>query len=573
MNTPSPSLDSAQSIDYELLPAGPVTELANHDLRCLVDGQGVVTQLEWPWGGGGYLRRLAVAVSEQLEGELQPLSVRFLPGELEIVTGGEGIIITKRVALPWKTGDDRALIYLLECQAEGDRLLRVTVEIEWGEVVQQQLVDGLLVAQINPGPVRGVYGQRNADSTRVFGNPHGHPDRADLDDPTRATLVYHVLVNGTVEVPLLLTLSDVGEQVAWGNFLALREAGEMAEASQNAWTASLQSGRLWCPNPVFSRAVQQGKLWALRSFKRLRTGYAPDEQDVAHLPALVAALDTVDPVQSRNLLSHLRRSAERHDGRLPRYLPTFPDEATLHEPVGSLEASSAYLRALHIHYQHHADAEWLAQQWPVARRCADHLLLLHSAAAEEEGTLLTALQAAVALAAAAGDEIELERRRSDLENLVRRDRVGREPASTPHRGGMPPAGWERSTTWQRRTDRPWDFAERWQGIEVAAAAIWEGTGLRHAPVDGNAHVWSVAPAFDPAWPWWALLDLPYGRNERLSLLWDGVMLHATHPIVAPAPVALYRAIRIRSADEYEFDPYFELHENGSTAPRRFVPVW
>jgi hypothetical protein len=51
------------------------------------------------------------------------------------------------------------------------------------------------------------------------------------------------------------------------------------------------------------------------------------------------------------------------------------------------------------------------------------------------------------------------------------------------------------------------------------------------------------------------------------------MLHATHPIVAPAPVALYRAIRIRSADEDEFDPYFELHENGSTAPRRFVPVW
>jgi hypothetical protein len=362
----------------------------------------------------------------------------------------------------------------------------------------------------------------------------------------------------------------VGEQVAWGNFLALREAGEMAEASQNAWMASLQSGRLWSPNPVFNRAVQQGKLWALRSFKRLRTGYAPDEQDVARLPALVAALDTVDPVQSRNLLSHLRRSAERHDGRLPRFLPAFPEEATLPESAGSLEAVGAYLCALHVHYQHHTDAEWLAQQWPVARRCADQLLLLRAAAEEAmvDGARLAALQAVVALAAAAGDEVELERRRSDLENLVRRA-----PASTPLRGGMPPAGWERATTWQRRTDRPWDFAARWPGIELAAAAIWEGTGLRHAPVDGNAHVWSVAPSFDPAWPWWALLDLPFGRNERLSLLWDGAMLHATHPIVAPAPVALYRAIRIRSADEDEFDPYFELHENGSTAPRRFVPVW
>ncbi|NJN81723.1 MAG: hypothetical protein HC802_05135 [Caldilineaceae bacterium] len=92
------------------------------------------------------------------------------------------------------------------------------------------MVDGLLVAQCNPRRIQGIYAQRNADSTRVFGNPYGRPSEVDLlDEEGRAKLVYYVLVNGIVEVPLLLTISDVGEQMAWNGFLALRDAERVFE--------------------------------------------------------------------------------------------------------------------------------------------------------------------------------------------------------------------------------------------------------------------------------------------------------------------------------------------------------
>ena len=114
---------------------------------------------------------------------------------------------------------------MLECQAEGDLLVRLDIEIDWGEPLTQRIVDGLLVAQLNPRRAQGVYAQRNADLTCVFGNPYGRPSSYEFDDQGHARLSYYILINGIVEVPLLLTVSDVGEQVAWNGFLAMRDAG------------------------------------------------------------------------------------------------------------------------------------------------------------------------------------------------------------------------------------------------------------------------------------------------------------------------------------------------------------
>ena len=136
---------------------------------------------------------------------------------VRVIAGGNALLapsVTKRLITPWKSPDDKALIWLLECQAEGDRLLKLEVEIDWGEPLTQRMVDGLLVAQRDPEPARGIYAQSNAESTRIFGNPHGRPDQVDIDDASRARLIYHVPVNGIVEVPLIFTVSDVGEQLA-----------------------------------------------------------------------------------------------------------------------------------------------------------------------------------------------------------------------------------------------------------------------------------------------------------------------------------------------------------------------
>ena len=125
------------------------------------------------------------------------------------------------------------------------------------------MVDGLLVAQANPGPAQGIYDQRNADSTRVFGNPEGRPHKFEIDDPQRAQLSYYVLINGEIEFQFLLTVSDVGEQVAWNGFLALRDAARVAEKSGNAWRDYLKAGRLWTSDPELNYLLNASKIAAI----------------------------------------------------------------------------------------------------------------------------------------------------------------------------------------------------------------------------------------------------------------------------------------------------------------------
>ena len=237
-------LDQPQSYDYELLPTGVIGRLANQDLYCSVDANSDAIDVTWPWANAVYARRIQMAISDWQDGPLVPLVVRCFPGHQETIAGAEGMIVTKRLITPWKSPDDKALIWLLECQAEGDRLLKLEIDIDWGEPLSQRIVDGLLLAQRNPEPARGIYAQSNAESTRVFGNPYGRPDEVHLEDPQRARLVYHVLVNGVVEVPLLLTVSDVGEQVAWNGFLSLRDVEQIFDASSEAWNRLLRAGRL-----------------------------------------------------------------------------------------------------------------------------------------------------------------------------------------------------------------------------------------------------------------------------------------------------------------------------------------
>ena len=291
------------------------------------------------------------------EGGLTPLAVRFFPGHQETIAGSEGVIVTRRLVVPHKSADDRALLWLLELQAEGDRVVQMVLDVDWGEPLAQRIVDGLLVAQRNPQPARGVYAQSNAESTRVLGNPHGRPDEIHLDDPQRARLVYHVLVNGIVEVPLILTLSDVGEQVAWSGFLSLRDAEPVFDASSQNWQRRLQIGRLWTPEPELNRAVEVGRLAAIRHVQRLRTGLAPTDRTVTRIPALVDAWDGLDPVQSRNLLAHLRRVAEATEGRLPEQLPFEPKQPAPDPGREILGTNAAYLRALRSHLAHQPAGE------------------------------------------------------------------------------------------------------------------------------------------------------------------------------------------------------------------------
>ncbi len=572
----NPVLDQPQSYDYELLPNGVISRLANQDLYCSVDANSDAVDVTWPWANAIYARRIQLAISDWQDGPLAPLVVRCFPGHQETIVGAEGMIVTKRLIAPWKSPDDKALVWLLECQAEGDRLLKLEIDIDWGEPLSQRLVDGLLLAQRNPEPARGIYAQSNAESTRVFGNPYGRPDEVHIEDPQRARLVYHVLVNGMVEVPLLLTISDVGEQVAWNGFLSLRDVEQVFDASSEAWNRLLHAGRLWTPDPAFNRAVHEGKLEAIRRVQRLRSGWAPSDLQVGSVAVLVDAWDALDPAVSRNLLAHLRRVAEEFGGSLPAALPPLPppkrDEAdqeaaspapsarvVTEDATGAvIRSNGAYLTALAAHLRHHPDGELLAAHLPAVRLCAERLIQLRvqEQASGAGGQLdkqahssAAALQSAAELARAAHAHVDAARWDSEAAYLVRQAGAGH---SLDQDGtNEAAAGWL-------------------AGVRIAGTAIWSGCGVGYR--DGALWV-------EPSWPsggtWWALLGLPLAGGKYLSLLWDGITLHATQPIRSPLPSALCKRIQIHRTDEFDFDPYFELTRDsneGDTAPtHRFKP--
>lgn len=574
MNPFDPILDQPQSIEADMIDSSVNYRLANQELAFTVDAETDLYDLVWPWADSSYVRSIRLRVRDPQNEDLAPLITRFYPGYQETILGSEGMIISKRLAVPLGSADDRAVIWVLDCQAEGDRLIRLDVEIDWGEPLSQRIVDGLLVAQRNPGQARGIYAQHNAESTRVFGNPYGRPTGIELTDDGKARLVYYVLVNGMVEVPLLLTLSDVGEQVAWSSFLGLRDAERAFELSVDAWEKSIKTGRLWTSDAPLNRAVQAGRLATLRHVQKLRSGLAPSDRAVEHVPALVKSLDANDLILSRNLLAHLRRVAERGEGKIPPNLPVRPKDEL--EAAGPRLAwnISAYLLALMDHLRRHPNPELLAEHYAAVRACAETLVQVRIDAQNRvDATTFAAagagLRYAVSLATQQRDSADAVRWESEACELERiADAAGHTPpATTP----LSVQNWREQAGWRFHEDRPWGFDDPWQGIALVGEAVWSACGLQRR--QGKL---AVNPKRGNRWAWWALLDLPIDGGS-ISVVWDGTTLHSTQPVQSDRPVQLYRRIRAIKTDELEFDLQFEFtpsdEEGGNSARRYFRPVF
>ena len=125
-----------------------------------------------------------MAISDWQDGPLTPLAVRCFPGHQETIAGAEGMIVTKRLITPWKSPDDKAIIWLLECQAEGDRLLKLEIDIDWGEPFSQRIVDGLLLAQRNPEPRAASMRRATPKAHASLATPMAGPTRCSSRRPT-----------------------------------------------------------------------------------------------------------------------------------------------------------------------------------------------------------------------------------------------------------------------------------------------------------------------------------------------------------------------------------------------------
>jgi hypothetical protein len=574
MNAYDPILDQPQSIDADAIDSTVSYRLANQEVAFTVDAETDLFELVWPWADTTYVRSIRLRVRDPQNEDLAPLITRFYPGYQETILGSEGMIISKQLAVPLGSADDRAVIWMLDCQAEGDRLIRLDVEIDWGEPLSQRIVDGLLVAQRNPGQARGIYAQHNAESTRVFGNPYGRPTAIELTDDGKARLVYYVLVNGMIEVPLLLTISDVGEQVAWTSFLGLRDTERAFELSVEAWEKAVKTGRLWTPDPSLNRALQSGRLATLRHVQKVRSGFIPSDRSIEHLPALVKSLDAYDPVLSRNLLAHVRRVAERSEGKLPALLPIRPKEE-LEAPGARLPWNiSAYLLALMDHLRRHPNPDLLAEHYAAVQACAEMLVQVRLEAqnrvdAKSFAAAGGGLRYAVSLATQqrnSADAVRWESEACELERIADEAgiKAGANAALTIH-------NWREVAGWHLHEDRPWGYDDEWQGIALAGEAVWAACGIQRR--QGKL---TVNPKRGNKWAWWGLLDLPID-GSTISLVWDGATLHSTQPVQSDKPVQTYRRIRALKTDELDFDLQFEFtpsdEEGGNSARRYFQPTF
>ena len=321
-----PALDQPQLEDYDDISEDARFAHANSELYFSADRDSDLDDLRWHWHGRAYARAIRIRFdapiytssgisSEQLD-DVLPLAVQLYPGYQETIYGVEGVIVSKRIFAPLDSYYDRSLLWMMEAQAEGDRLIQIRVEIDWGEPLEQRMVDGLLVAQSDPGEAKGAHNQRNAESTRVFGAAEGRPDLVQFPSDSQALLVYHVLVAGQVDLPLILAVSDVGEQVAWNGFLVQRDISRAFQRSLNRWHEITHRGRLWSPDVQANRTVQNAKIGALLKLARFRTGFAPADRAVCSVPGLVDLFDAFAPEQSRALLDTLRRIAREDRGRI-----------------------------------------------------------------------------------------------------------------------------------------------------------------------------------------------------------------------------------------------------------------
>ena len=528
-----PALDQPQLEEYDDIAAEARFPHTNGEIYFVADRDSDLFDLRWHWHRRAYARSIRIRIdapiytsggisSEQLD-DVLPLAVQLYPGYQETIYGVEGVIVSKRIFAPLDSYYDRSLLWMMEAQAEGDRLIQIRVEIDWGEPLDQRMVDGLLVAQKDPGEARGAHGQRNAESTRVFGAAEGRPDLVDFPTDSQAHLVYHVLVAGQVDLPLILALSDVGEQVAWNGFLVQRDISRAFKRSRATWHDITHRGRLWSPDPAAGLSVQQAKIDAVQKLARFRSGFAPADRSIESVPALVDLFDTFAPAHSRAMLDTLRRVAERTGGALPRQLPVLP-----RGPVDVLEAdipfaAAAYLGALHAHLQRLPDHEWLATHQQSLTTAVDELISFCKTPPDPNASsaALCALTSATALA----QQLNLTDAASRWANAA---------ASLTDCESASPSG------------RP----------SPAATSIWNLLGIT-----ANSGEFTIHRQWHSQWDWWALIQLPYraqGEDDSVSLLWDGEMLHTTRPVNFDGPVTIQNQVQPFGSDEHSFDLRFRL---------------
>ncbi len=271
-------------------------------------------------------------------------------------------------------------MWLLECQAEGDRLLRIDVRDRLGRTAEP--THGRRAAGC-PGktPSRPRASTNSRTRTAPASSATRSPGRStiDLDDPDRAHLTYlrvgqrpsrsaavadHQRRGRTSGVERLsgparcrprLRVSAVGE---WNKLFCRQVA-------------------LWTSDPRLNRMFQDGQLAALRGLPNgLRTGMAATDRVVVHTARIDRHLRHAGTSPKPQSVSPICAGWPKTHGRAyPGNDSVAAARNNLPIPARQIvETTVAYITALGRHLHHHFDARSLNAHRTGSHRCADMLI-------------------------------------------------------------------------------------------------------------------------------------------------------------------------------------------------------
>ncbi|MCS7221159.1 MAG: hypothetical protein RML36_11940 [Anaerolineae bacterium] len=370
------------SCDVETLPTGGcygnLEAFARAD--AVSDLDGLYCPLDDQWYCG-QVRFRFFAAGERL----MPLATRFFPSYQETIYGTEGIVLSKRIFVPYRVGYQQSVCWQMDLETEGHQYIQIEVDIRWPAIrsyghtrqppsseqekrVRQEMESGLLVA-------RTVGREREV---RVFGS-NGPPSQVQFIEPGRARLSYFVLAEGYVDVPFILTFSPAGEQLAWNGFLANGEAGLLLQESSQRMEEAIGQSRLITPDPVINRGLAWAAINTLRVQQRYRLGAGftndpPGDVVVVRDAAWYGmGADYLTPDFVADLYRLIQRYGIYEGGKLAEYIRAV---AGTHEDYGlSLnDDTPLFIIAVHHHYALHRDRNLLHDLYPAVRDAAHWII-------------------------------------------------------------------------------------------------------------------------------------------------------------------------------------------------------
>ncbi len=316
---------------------------------------------------------------------LTPMVTRFFPAYQETIYGAEGIVLSKRMFVPFQVGYQQSVCWQMDFETEGHHYIQIDVDIRWPAVysyghtkqppraaqetrVHQEMDRGLLVAR-TVGETREI---------RVFG-AHGPPSRVQFIEPGRARLSFFILAEGYVDVPFILTFSRGGEQIAWNGFLANGDVGSLLRESNRRMEEAIRVGRLITPDPVINRGLAWAAINTLRVQHRYRCGAGVTNDPPGDLVVVRDAAwygmgaDYLTPGFVAELYELIRRYGVGKDGTLGEYVRA--TEGTREDYGLPLDDNTPlFIVAVHHHYMLHRDDAFLKRLYPVVRRAANRII-------------------------------------------------------------------------------------------------------------------------------------------------------------------------------------------------------